>query len=195
MGFCNKTKEIIRASYLTIGAADICVVVKDAGLTERKVTSIQTYIDKLLVKDGIRKIARDKFAVKALADPIAYRAMTLLNGAKTRAEKKGIDFDLTKDWLVDKLRGGLCEATNMPLFIKPYSSKEEYTKVHPFSPSLDQIRPSGGYTKDNVQVVCDQFNKLKGDRHETSAYKLAQQFTKTYKKRNPPVIRQVLINE
>jgi len=92
--------------------------------------------------------------------------------------------------LIEKLKNGRCEMTGIEFFIKPYSSREEYTKVHPFSPSLDQIRPAGGYTMDNVQVVCDQFNKLKGDRHVTSAYKLASQFVSTYKSRHTPIVKQ-----
>lgn len=184
MRFCNKTKEIIESSYITMSANDICDVITNQGLRKRSASSIQVYIDKLIERDKVREERRLKFAAKALADPIKYRASTLLAGAKQRADKKGIDCDLDRKWIEDKLRQGCCEATGIKFFIKEYSSKEEYTKVHPFSPSLDQIKPSGGYTKDNVQVVCDQFNKLKGDRHEVWAYKLAEEYVINYKRKH-----------
>lgn len=34
---------------------------------------------------------------------------------------------------------------------------------HPYSPSLDQIRPGGGYTPDNTRLVCDAANRFMKD--------------------------------
>ena len=106
MGFCNKTKQIIESSYQTVNAAEITDIIKNAGLRETKEKSVAKYIAKLVERDEKRSVAREKRAKKALADPIAYRASTLLNGAKTRAELIGNPFDLTKEWLIEKLKQG-----------------------------------------------------------------------------------------
>ena len=77
-----------------------------------------------------------------------------------------------------------------PFYIKPYSAKSIIPiKIHPHSPSLDQIEPSGGYTIDNVQIVCDQVNKFKGDRHITSMIIIAKNLLNEYERRNTPIIK------
>ena len=47
----------------------------------------------------MREFRRKKLEIWALANPVRYRARTLVNGAKARAKKKGIDFNLTIDWV------------------------------------------------------------------------------------------------
>ena len=37
------------------------------------------------------------------------------------------------------------------------------TGRNPYNVSVDQINPSGGYTKDNIQLVCMCVNQLKSD--------------------------------
>ena len=188
MRFCNRTKEIILSSYKSATTNEILDIIEDNSLRERSVENIEKYVAKLVKDDERREFRRKKTEVWALSNPIRYRARTLVNGAKQRARKKGLPFDLTIDWVEDKLRDGYCEISNIKFYIKLYSRKEEYVRVHPHSPSLDQILPSGGYTMDNVQIVCDQVNKFKGDRHITSAIFVAKNLIKEYKRRNTPII-------
>ena len=188
MRFCNRTKEIILSSYKSATTNEILDIIEDNSLRERSVENIEKYVAKLVKDDERREFRRKKTEVWALSNPIRYRARTLVNGAKQRARKKGLPFDLTIDWVEDKLRDGYCEISGIKFYIKPYSRKEEYVRVHPHSPSLDQILPSGGYTMDNVQIVCDQVNKFKGDRHITSAIFVAKNLIKEYKRRNTPII-------
>jgi len=189
MRYCKKTKEIIKSSYLSASILEIQQIINFAGLRKRSKDSIKQYVDDLIVQDEKREKRRKKMEEWALANPIRYRARTLLSGAKSRAKSRGNDFDLTEEWVVNKLRNGLCEITTTPFYIKPYSRRSEYKRVHPHSPSLDQIEPSGGYTMDNVQVVCDQVNKFKGDRHTSSMVKIAQNFLKEYTRKNTPIIK------
>jgi hypothetical protein len=49
------------------------------------------------------------------------------------------------------------------------------------SPSLDRIIPTRGYVHDNVRVICDHVNRLKGDRSLHELERLAQ--------RGPPQLR------
>ena len=189
MGYCKRTKEIINSSYKSATVEEIESIISLNNLTKRSKTSLSRYIDKLVVRDQERETRRLKVEVWALANPLKYRARTLVSGAKQRAKLKGNDFNLTPDWVEAKLREGYCEVSGTEFYIKPYSSRAEYTKVHPHSPSLDQIEPSGGYTMDNVQVVCDQVNKFKGDRHVTSMVIIARNFLNEYQRRNTPVVK------
>ena len=189
MRYCNRTKEIIHSSYKSATIEEIQTIIRVNGLRERSESNLSRYISKLIVRDELREKRRQNLEKWALDNPIKYRARTLVNGAKQRAKKKGINFDLTPEWVENKLKSGYCEVSGTPFYIKPYSSKAEYKRVHPHSPSLDQISPSGGYTMDNVQVVCDQVNKFKGDRHVTSMVIIARNLLNEYERRNTPIVR------
>lgn len=180
MRFCKRTKLVIASSYKTLPTSEICTLIQNSGLTRRKEVNIQKHIDKLVAIDQKKEKRYKSFQKWALTNPISYRAGTLLAGAKTRAKAKGIKCTLKKEWVVKKLNAGYCEVSGIPFKIKPYSLKKDYTHVNPYAPSLDQIQPSGGYTEGNVQVVCDQINKMKGDRTITQTVKVARELIKKY---------------
>lgn len=81
--------------------------------------------------------------------------------AKKRAEDKGWDFNLTPEWIQPKLEAGRCEATGIELELSGGEFKG-YGHFRPWTPSLDRIDPTRGYTTDNVQVVCWMYNQAKG---------------------------------
>ena len=66
----------------------------------------------------MREFRRKKLEIWALANPVRYRARTLVNGAKARAKKKGIDFNLTIDWVEEKLNNGRCECIRYSILYK-----------------------------------------------------------------------------
>jgi len=76
----------------------------------------------------------------------------MLSGAKKRALRKGIPFDISLDDIVipDK-----CPVLGIEL------RKSTDGKPHPESPSLDRIVPSLGYTKGNVEVISLRANSIK----------------------------------
>ena len=90
------------------------------------------------------------------------RSKILIKDARRRAEKRGIEFNLTYMWLLPKLLNGVCEISGLPFDLKPSAN----TTKNPRAPSLDKIDPSKGYTEDNVQVICDQANTAKGEYSE-----------------------------
>lgn len=86
---------------------------------------------------------------------------SVLRGAKTRAMKRGIAFDLDLDWALDQVerQGCKCLLTSIPFFMQCDSTR----KAHPFSPSLDRITPSEGYVRGNVRIVVLAVNLMLND--------------------------------
>ena len=118
MRFCNKTKEIIHSSYKTCTAEEIKELIDGVELTERSIDNIQRYVNRLNSIDELKEERRKKFELWAHKNPIKYRAGALYNAAKYRAKKKDIPFNLTKDWIAEKLNNGFCEATGIKFKIK-----------------------------------------------------------------------------
>jgi hypothetical protein len=83
------------------------------------------------------------------------RVKQIVRVARTRALQRGIPFDLDPDDIIMRVRNGVCEATGAKFNLDDIGS--------PFAPSLDQVVPSGGYTKSNVKVVCMIYNGMKAD--------------------------------
>lgn len=85
------------------------------------------------------------------------RAIVMKNAAKQRASKLGLDFDLTREWIEEKLEVGECEMTGLP-FNLTLSGRMD----NPYAPSLDRIDPERGYTQSNVRVCLWMYNAAKG---------------------------------
>lgn len=87
-------------------------------------------------------------------------ATRLIVGCRARQNKSNPNapFDLTKDWLEQKINAGKCEVTGLPFNLG-------FTKTlkRPFAPSIDKKNPNGFYTQDNCQVVCFIYNVAKGE--------------------------------
>ena len=81
------------------------------------------------------------------------RCVELCRSCKRRSLKRGITFDLDTAYLEDlwEKQYGCCLLTGIQLNIPPESTGG----LHFYdSPSIDRIDPKGGYTKDNVRLVC-----------------------------------------
>lgn len=86
-------------------------------------------------------------------------ASKMLSSAKSRAKKKGLEFDLDVEWIRERLRPLICEATGFTLHVG--SSKDFRTE--PLQPTLDKRDPKLGYTKANTRIVCWWYNAMKQD--------------------------------
>lgn len=82
-----------------------------------------------------------------------------LHGCKSRAKAKNLDFDLTLEYLEElwNKQNGICAISGIPMTLNIDKGR------NPYNVSVDQINPSGGYTKDNIQLVCMCVNQLKSD--------------------------------
>lgn len=87
------------------------------------------------------------------------RAGVLCRSAKRTARKIGVEFDLTKEWIKQKLDVGRCEITDLQFDL---SNRNMGVKgagnVQKYAPSLDRKNPKQGYTKNNVQLVVWMYN-------------------------------------
>ncbi len=81
----------------------------------------------------------------------------LLYKSRSRAKLAGLEFTLTHEWIEGKLQGGVCEATGLPFSFEIGQAKQH----NPWSPSIDRIDSSKGYTLDNCQLVVWAYNVAK----------------------------------
>ena len=100
-----------------------------------------------------RKLQLQKAQLKHQNTPQNW-ATRLRNKALQRAKAKDLEFTLTKEFLLEKVKQGICEVTKVPLDFSGGSRK-------PHTPSLDRIDPLKGYTPDNVQLVSWIYNSAK----------------------------------
>ncbi|MEE9382874.1 MAG: hypothetical protein V3V08_05610 [Nannocystaceae bacterium] len=77
----------------------------------------------------------------------------LLYGAKHRAKRIGVPFNLTAE---DVVVPEFCPALGIPLFVGD-------GKVGQNSPTIDRLVPDLGYVKDNVVIVSFRANAIKND--------------------------------
>lgn len=80
-------------------------------------------------------------------------AKYLIQSAKSRAKKKGLEFNLEES---DIIIPAVCPVLGIPLTMRIDGEKNS-------SPSLDRIDSSKGYIKGNVQVMSWRANNLKAD--------------------------------
>jgi len=89
--------------------------------------------------------------------PKYRQAYNLLQAASYRAKKNGLAFDLTIEWLMDRM--DTCNKTGITFTLLDNGSN--YATRRATTPSIDKIDPYKGYTQDNCQVVCWWYNITK----------------------------------
>ncbi|GIV43855.1 MAG: hypothetical protein KatS3mg035_0978 [Bacteroidia bacterium] len=77
----------------------------------------------------------------------------LLEAARGRAKKNNLEIDIDLNFLLDLYtqQEGKCKLTNIDFTFK---RREDGVHFNPFNPSIDKINPFGGYTKNNIRLVC-----------------------------------------
>lgn len=84
----------------------------------------------------------------------------MFNSAKSRAIKKGLEFSLISEDLIDLYhkQNGKCATSNLVMEFK----QGPRHRANSFTISLDRIDSEKGYTKANIQFLCWQINRMKG---------------------------------
>ena len=89
------------------------------------------------------------------------RAAVLCGEAKRRADKAGVEFSLTREWVAERLQRGTCEVTGLPFDMS--RTGHSTTGLNPNrSPSIHRFRPTGGYTPENCVLVVWAVNEMAG---------------------------------
>lgn len=101
----------------------------------------------------------------------------LLRGAKSRAKKQGLPFDLDAEWAAAHW-DGKCEVTRLP-FSEP--AQRTGRKRKNFSPSIDKIIPTLGYVKSNCRIVLWGVNALKCDHDDADMLLIAKAISNDHK--------------
>lgn len=101
---------------------------------------------------------------------------TMHRRALDRSRRRGHAMDLTFDEVIEiaKRSGGRCEVTGIPFTWE----NETSCNTPPYSPSLDRVDSSLGYTKNNVRLVCNCVNTAMGAWGITVIYKIADAIAK-----------------
>jgi hypothetical protein len=90
-------------------------------------------------------------------ESVRGRAGELYRQARRSCLKKNLKLDITREWIVEKILAGHCEATGVQFNLKrPVNAHFNWD-----APSLDRKDAKGGYTKDNVQVTTWRYNNAK----------------------------------
>jgi hypothetical protein len=100
-------------------------------------------------------------------------AVSILWRIRMRAKKKGLVFELTREWLQARLDAGVCELTGLPFTPQGL--------LAPAMPSVDRKDSSRGYTSDNCRLICWALNAAFNNWGEAEARKIWAE----YLRRNP----------
>lgn len=114
---------------------------------------------------------REKHKISCQEWELNNKHSRTLIGAKSRAKKKNIEFDICKkdiEWVT------VCPVFGVPLeYGTGFGPK-------PFSPSLDRIDSSKGYIKGNVQILSNKANIMKHNASKEELISFAKWILKTY---------------
>jgi hypothetical protein len=93
--------------------------------------------------------------------------------ARGRARKAGMSFTLPSEYTVklDRDQDGQCAVTGIKFNLERFA---DALVKHPFAPSVDRRLSSGGYTEDNVRLVCVAVNFGMGQWGEDVFLRLAR---------------------
>jgi hypothetical protein len=91
----------------------------------------------------------------------------LLASARTRAREKGVPFLLTDEWATKRWTGR-CEITGIEFRLNGKRGP------FPFSPSVDRIDASKGYTEDNTRFILWGCNAIKGTGTDADMIEIAR---------------------
>lgn len=97
---------------------------------------------------------------------VTYHIRRMLNAAKGRALKKGIQFELQVEDIHIPLS---CPILGIPIFFNKWTG---VSGAKPDSISLDRIDSSKGYTKDNIMIISWKANNLKSNGSITDLEKI-----------------------
>ena len=101
----------------------------------------------------------------------------MLSNAKKRALKKGLEFTLTKE---DIIIPEICPVLKVQFVI---GTRDNYD----FTPTIDRIDNSKGYTPDNIQIITNKANSMKN----SADFKMLNNFANYINNINQDIVRTI----
>jgi len=132
-----------------------CLSVVYADYYESNRAEILDRQRKRYAKHGRKRQSQDSSRRKRLST-ISGRSVELLRSARRRAREKEIPFTLTKRWVMDRLRSGVCQETGMAFDMIMSGGRNK------LAPSIDRHDLTQGYTPYNCRVVIWAWNCARG---------------------------------
>lgn len=86
-------------------------------------------------------------------DRKANPGKALYKSCRQSAERKGLEFTLTQEQVVELVAPMVCSVSGLPLTTEEHQG--------PWGPSIDRIDNSKGYVPGNVRLTCWMFNRAK----------------------------------
>lgn len=144
--------------------------------TKSKIRKYRRYVCKTCSADRQRTLDINMPDDKKLIKCLRFRLL----GAKDRSVKTGKCFSLTLDYLLRlwEKQNGMCALSGMNM---TFELKEGRI---PTNVSIDKIDSSGGYTEDNVQLVCMACNQIKSDLSYKEMYNFCKKIVENYESKN-----------
>ena len=108
------------------------------------------------------------------AGPMLATLKKMVSGRRSDALKKGweVDDDIAGFAItLYRVQHGCCAITGMTFSLKRVGTGQAR---RPFAPSLDRVDGEGGYTRDNVRLVCQMVNFALNRFGEDTFYKIAR---------------------
>jgi hypothetical protein len=93
--------------------------------------------------------------------------------ARLNAWRKGFLFEISKEWITERILAGTCEATGIPFDMTPARNVRSN-----FGPSIDRRDSRGGYTEENCQLVVWIYNAAKGAGSHEDVVQMARALVK-----------------
>lgn len=94
--------------------------------------------------------------------------IVMLSRFKSKAKSESLPFNLDLEWFRSRIEQNTCEVTGLEFEWLQYEGGRKGRRSL-FSPSVDRIDNSRGYTKDNCRMVVWGVNLLKNNQNEEDA--------------------------
>jgi hypothetical protein len=135
------------------------------------------YVTKKDIEDSVIKYCSNACRYKNMSINSAYT--NYLKDIKTRAKRKGVEFNLTENFIKNLLvnkQNNKCAYTGIEIYVN-----HKYRETTPYdTASLDRIDSNKGYTEDNVQWVMLGINYMKLNFSEDDVHKTLKLIKENY---------------
>ena|SRR3990167_5203771 len=152
----------------------------EAHIRDRREYRREYYVENrahILARQTERRAANPAMRVVRNRQSLARRMLlpwrNLLYSARQRAKNKGLEYTLSTEWARAKYTG-FCELSGIAF-------RYGKGRMWPFSPSIDRIDQSKGYTPDNCRFLLMAINNMRGTLGDAEMFMIAKRLVASAK--------------